>query len=467
MRNCDKETSRKGSVSILLMILLSSVILIFLLLYEDASLRTLQSAVQWNGQYAGNTVLSYYLPELKGRYDLYGIWKEPSVLEWRMKHFVENSSPFWNGDQKHSLMKAKCEELSADPENFLLMDPKAVQKQIVQVMEQGAWIDLIQQSQLISHLSTVLTQAGEGMERKEEGSWIPAQRDGENGSEGRSQEETKAELLEQKWDQLNREVHKREQEGEAILEEIPFDEGKTLEDPLRISQLPSRSMPSYGKEFTGKLLNRKPELWREIIGTSLSMDLYALHYFGNCVERQDGWFLYQLEYILQGELSDEQNLEKTKRELFLLRTVLNLASIHQKEEVLQSIQALASAAAPIPYPVAFALLAAAFSAEEAGDDVRILMKGEKLPMIQNGDEENTPGLSYENHLHLLLLLRSQETKTVRMMDLIQLDLQRTFGESFTLNDLCVGFQWELKANLNTSLGEVKGWTGEGVCRYGS
>ena len=170
MRNCDKETSRKGSASILLMILLSSVILIFLLLYEDASLRTLQSAVQWNGQHAGNTVLSYYLPELKGRYDLYGIWKEPSVLEWRMKHFVENSSPFWNGEQKHSLMKAKCEELSADPENFLLMDSKEVQKQIVQVMEQGAWIDLIQQSQLISHLSTVLTQAGKGMERKEEGS---------------------------------------------------------------------------------------------------------------------------------------------------------------------------------------------------------------------------------------------------------------------------------------------------------
>ena len=99
--------------------------------------------------------------------------------------------------------------------------------------------------------------------------------------------------------------------------------------------------------------------------------------------------------------------------------------------------------------------------------MRILMKGEKLPIFQSGEEENNPGLSYENHLHLLLLLRSQETKTVRMMDLIQLDLQRTFGESFTLNDLCVGFQWELKANLNTSLGEVKGWTGEGVCRYGS
>jgi len=476
----DAGDSRKGSVSVLLMVLLSSMILVFILLYDSASFRTIRNGVKWNGDHAGNAVLTYYLPELKERYDLYGIWKEPSVLEWRMNYFVKNNSPFWNGEKGSTLLGAKCQEIHVKPENYLCMDPTLINQQIQAVMEQGFLVDLIQKTEWISQWKEILTWAGSGIQLQEEQNTVQVQRSGS------SAEQKENRLLEEKKQELNREVTRRETQGEAAMNDIVLENGKKLTNPILIRALPSRQRTASKNGTSWEMLKQNADRLGEVIRTSFMTDLYALQYFGNYTNQQDGWFLCQVEYILQGELSDEENLNQTKRELFFLRTGLNLISISRSVEVKQFIGAMAAAAAPIPYPVAFGLLASAFAAAEAGEDVKILMNGgEVLALKNSGDWVSLSGeltaedqgteneidtdleLSYENHLHLLLVLKPQETKILRMMDLIQLDLQNKLGERFTLEDLCVGFEWELRCLLKNSRGKERTWDCEGISRYGS
>ncbi|MBR7148178.1 MAG: hypothetical protein IKD13_05025 [Firmicutes bacterium] len=475
-----KENQRKGSISVLMMILLSSMIIVFLLLYHDASLRTLQSVVRWNGENAGNTVLTYYLPELKDRYDLFGLWKESSLLEWRMKGYVENSSPFWRRAHGTSLLNAECEQIQVDAEEYLLMDPRLIQGQIHDVMEQGMIVDLIQRSDLISQWKDVLTWVGKGLELQEEQGELSVQR-----SQDRTAEETQ-DPTEENYEQLEQDVRQMESQGRSAMKEITLENGRTLEDPMVIAYLPSRQVTSSGIQTSWEILKTDPEKLGEFIGKSLLTDLYALHYFSSYTERQDGWFVCQLEYILQGRLSDEENLERTKTELFLLRTGLNLVSVYQNNELRQFVGTMAAAAAPIPYPVAFGVLAAAISAMEAGEDVKTLMGGETvsplktyedwLTMSEHQNAQDVPRMeqekqrlemTYEDHLHLLLILKPQETKILRMMDLIQLDLQKSFGDTFTLEELCGGFRWKLQSLMKTSRGEEQRWICEGISQYGS
>jgi len=475
-----KENPRRGSISVLMMVLLSSMIIVFLLMYHNASFRTLKSVVRWNGENAGNAVLTYYLPELKDRYDLFGIWKESSLLEWRMKEYVENSSPFWKRTNGTSLLNAECEEIHVDAEEYLLMDPRLIQGQIRDVMEQGMMVDLIQRSELISQWKDVLTWVGKGLELQEEQGELSVQR-----SQGRTAEETQ-DPTEENYEQLEQDARQMESQGRTTMKEITLENGRTLEDPVVIAHLPSRQVASSGIQTSWEILKTEPEKLGELIGTSLLTDLYALHYFGSYTERQDGWFVCQLEYILQGTFSDEENLERTKAELFLLRTGLNLVSVYQNNELRQFVGTMAAAAAPIPYPVAFGILAAAISAMEAGEDVCTLMNGGTVPPLkayedwltisehQNGQEvprmdqrKQTLKMNYEDHLHLLLILKPQETKILRMMDLIQLDLQKSQGDSFTLEELCGGFHWEIQSLMKHSRGKERLWICEGISQYGS
>lgn len=488
-----KNDSKRGSVSVLLMILLSSLIFVFTILYDDAALRTMQSTVQWNGENAGNAVLTYYIPELKERYDLYGVWKEPMVLEWRMRHFAEESSPFWKTEDETKLLNAKLEEICVDPQEYLLMDPVLIRGQINNVMKQGTLIELIREEQWISGWKDILLWVGQGLKLQDEKEVYSVKRAGSVLYEGAyvqesSKEEINSEqlLLEQKENELKGEIARREEAGENAMETVKLENGKRLENSTLISELPSRQVTSTNIQRSWEILKKEPEQLMTAVQTSLMTDLYAVQYFGNYVNRQDGWFLCQLEYILQGELSDEENIEKTKRDLFFLRTAFNMAAVYRDTEIKGFVGAIASAMAPIPYPVSFGLLAAAVSAAEAGEDVKTLMNGGTIPVLKSSGDwvslseemdanrENTDGkdtmnleMDYEKHLHLLLILLPQETKILRMMDLIQLDLQRSLGESFTLNNLCGGFHWEIRSIIKNTRGKERVWICDGISKYGA
>ena len=426
----------------------------FFLLYNDASFRTLEAAVEWNGENGGEAVLSYYIPELKNRYDLYGIWNDSFHLESRMSYFVSENSPFWTSSSRGQLLNAELRRCQVDPTGYSLMDPVQIEHQIHGIMEYGLILNFVDDLDWLSRWKEILNYVGQGMELRDDGNQV--QRGGN----------TSGTSYQDKMTQLEHEVNQMEQKGEGTLETITLEDGVVLSDEEVIQRLPSHCVKDSGVNSSWKLLTSGEEGLLSAIRSSLDVDQYALHYFGNYVTKQEGYFRCQLEYILQGETSDEENLRQTKQELFFLRTAMNLVELQRDETKKEAISAMAMAAAPVPYPVAYGLLSAAVSAVDAGEDVKTLMNGGDVSLLQLNGEEQPLKLSYEDHLYVLLFLRSKETKVLRMMDLIQLDLQKRYGNDFSLEELCGGFRWTLEATLRNSLGKESIWSCEGVSAYG-
>ncbi len=473
---------RSGSVSVLLTCLLAGVVSVFSLLYNAASFRTLQSAVEWNAANAGRAVLTYYIPELFQEYGICAMWNETELIESRMEEFVRENSPFWRPASQTGLLRAEEGEATIKTEQHSLMSAEEMQKQIYRVMEYGAAFSMLQESEFISSMRELfaLVQEGVWAQEQQEAEDMPARGDAVQFASVRSATAQNSESAEEEQRRLlrrlRREADKREEKGKKLLDEIPEEGGNALTDPQRIAALPSRKQEqrlpqrSWRQLCTGGM-----QSLQEVLSFAYA-DLYAVQHFGNYRDRRDSWFDCELEYILHGKLSDRENIRKTKTELFFLRTLLNLAAICKEGELRRTVSAMATAAAPIPYPVAFGLISSSLCAGEAGGDVKKLMEGSRLPVLktagnfrmlggQDEERESAFTLSYETHLQLLLLLRGQETKIVRMMDLIQLNMSRHFGEEFILEDCCTGFDWQLTAVLKNSVGREKGWSCDGISHY--
>ena len=473
--------NKDGSASVFLLCLLAAVIPIFLMLYEHASYRTLEHAVEWNGENAGRAVLSYYLPQLSEGYDIYGIWNDETILQSRMEHYIEDNSPFWNGEERTGLLKACLERLEIDGSAYSLMDPEQWKKQIRTVMELGAYIELLERTELFETLQKVTSLMGEGLDEKEDVGKSRVQRSGQGTVS--EDAETEEDLLKEKMEQLLRDQELREEAGQQTVDSVELKGGRILDDFEMIEALPSRRIDTDYRQRPWDVFRSNLGQLGTVIRDSMYTDLYAVRYFGNYRDQRDGWFACELEYILHGKLSDETNFKRTKQDLFLMRTALNLAAIYRDETLTQMIGAMALAMAPVPYPAAFGIIAASLSAAEAGNDVKALLQGKSVPVLKkpgqwtltelepdesaaDAEEEGEPWtMSYEDHLHVLLLLHSQETKLIRMMDLVQLNASRELGKEFSLLECSAGFRWKIRAQLETSTGKRRTYEGEGVSSY--
>ena len=473
--------NKDGSASVFLLCLMAAVIPVFLMLYEHASYRTLEHAVEWNGENAGRAVLSYYLPQLSEAYDIYGVWNDETILRSRMERYIEANSPFWNGEEGTGLLKARLEELEIDGSEYSLMDTEQWKKQIRTVMELGTYIELLERTELFETLKEVTSLMGEGLDGKEAAGRSQVQRSGQGTVS--EEAETEEDSLKEKMEQLLRDKERREEMGQKTVESIGLIEGRVLDDFDMIEALPSRQIDTAYRQKPWDVFRLNLGQMGTVIQDSLYTDLYAVRYFGNFRDQRDGWFACELEYILHGKLSDETNFKRTKQDLFLMRTALNLAAIYRDETMTQMIGAMALAMAPVPYPAAFGIIAASLSAAEAGNDVKALLQGESVPVLKQPDQWTLAELatdesaasaeeegelwtmSYEDHLHVLLLLHSQETKLIRMMDLVQLNASKDLGKEFSLKECSAGFRWKIRAQLETSTGQHRMYEGEGVSSF--
>ncbi len=191
---------------------------------------------------------------------------------------------------------------------------------------------------------------------------------------------------------------------------------------------------------------------------NLSEDLlyiaYLNHYFQNYTSCQEETGLkYELEYILCGKASDEKNLKATVNKLLLLREGCNYKSLLQDKE--KSALALSLAEAILaPFGLEGMskvlqqgiLLAWAYG--ESVLDVRALLDGKKVALIKTKEQwtlqleklgditdvsfqakECEKGMTYQQYLWALLKLQGEKTQTLRTMDLIEINLRKTKGNS--------------------------------------
>ncbi|MCD8104030.1 MAG: DUF5702 domain-containing protein [Lachnospiraceae bacterium] len=182
---------------------------------------------------------------------------------------------------------------------------------------------------------------------------------------------------------------------------------------------------------------------------------YLARFFPNYASDESGAALdYQLEYILGGKATDENNLKYVVNRLLLIREGMNYAYSVSNGSMNSQAGALATSLTGflgIPALTAATkhALLLAWSYGESLVDVRILLDGGKVPLakdagswsltlenlgrvtevLQSGAKGKDEGLSYLDYLRILLNMGSLSNQKMRALDLIQAAMRQEDGMS--------------------------------------
>ncbi len=202
-------------------------------------------------------------------------------------------------------------------------------------------------------------------------------------------------------------------------------------------------------------------------------------YYGEELEKS--YLKYQIEYIIAGGASDQENLNAVLTAIFAMREVANYIYVStdtQRKTEVNVVAGLVSVliAAPQLEGIIAKLLQMIWATCESVIDLKKLVKGESVPLfktdetwqiqleniadifgIEPDEENNTEGLDYKEYLRVLLLLIDPDQKAYRFMDMIESDIRKTEGnESFCI-DHCIDFA-SMEFQFASQLGYNLAWT---------
>ena len=195
-----------------------------------------------------------------------------------------------------------------------------------------------------------------------------------------------------------------------------------------------------------------------------------LGFYGQELEK--GALAYQIEYLIAGKDSDWDNLEAVCNRILLGREAVNVAYIFTDSGKVAEAEAWAAGLTAVILtpellePVKISLLLA-WAYVESLQDLRILLEGGKVPVQKTEATwhtsledilhiksslrsiNNPSGLEYKEYLSGLLFTVSDNTKTFRTMDVMEMDIRRTEGNHFFRMDGCTDC---ILAKMSTSNG---------------
>lgn len=238
---------------------------------------------------------------------------------------------------------------------------------------------------------------------------------------------------------------------------------QVLENPENVSKntIPGSNLPSTLK---GKKNN---SLSKEIKNKCVNA-LYAGLKFGNYNNPEKNTVLkYELEYVISGKDSDKENLASVVEKIVLAKTGINMAYLITDKEKIEQVSAIAASVAivtglPFLEPVAKGVLISAWSMAEAVNDMKILLSGGKVALIKSkggwrtsidnitngGKKEDSKGLSYKEYCQILIAVQNTGDSLYRIMDLIQINIQKRYNSEFLMSKSLTGFR--LKATYETA-----------------
>ncbi|MDO4333360.1 MAG: DUF5702 domain-containing protein [Eubacteriales bacterium] len=188
-------------------------------------------------------------------------------------------------------------------------------------------------------------------------------------------------------------------------------------------------------------------------------------FFG--AEKENSALSYEVEYILQQQTSDRENLKRTAQELLLIREAANVAFLFGSSLRNEAKAAAAAIALLLAVPDAAesieTVILFAWAYAESVKDIHILLCGDKVPILKTQETWNTPfsrlltyrmhldsyhapasGWDYQDYLGALLFLHGADRAVMGLMDVMESDIQRTPGNSgFRMDGLIDGMEAEI------------------------
>lgn len=217
------------------------------------------------------------------------------------------------------------------------------------------------------------------------------------------------------------------------------------------------------QEFLGDCKDNTESKWNDI-----GVRLYINSFFDNYVKKNTGVIKqpekkaldYELEYIVAGRETDEQNLRAVVNMIMMQRT--GVSFVRLMSDSVNSNKAYAAAAAIVGFTGIDALvrcvqlaIMAAWAYEDACVDMAVLLDGGKIPLIKNsiniafeemlmfGKEliqrkvagaKSKSGIDYSDILNTLLLTKGINLITCRSMDIIQNNIKLNYSKRFSFQN---------------------------------
>lgn len=276
----------------------------------------------------------------------------------------------------------------------------------------------------------------------------------------------------------------------AGVKPVPIDntsgQSQITADKRRInSQRIINSLPSEGRTG-GPGVTGLIELVREgkplsSIASNSAQNVYAFRFFKHRLTDDslgDTFFGSELEYIISGKPDEEKAEKSVERNLLILRNGMNLIYLYSCDEKRAAAAAAAQAATPGPAAaVTQALIMETWALLEAKNDLKILKDRKPVRFMkydenwavslenvlsslfddgENSDEkmsyirpQKMEGKVYEDYLRILFGSVPEETRILRMMDIIQINMKYLYCGAFLLEDYYSGLEFTLKVNGRT------------------
>ena len=193
--------------------------------------------------------------------------------------------------------------------------------------------------------------------------------------------------------------------------------------------------------------------------------LLCFHYFGGAEEKEKTALKYELEYIIAGKNTDQDNLRCVADRIMMMRLFINYQYASRDEKIREEAASLAEDLAGIlDFPegtdAVRTLLIAALSYGESLLELHTLMEGGKVAAVKDSSNWNLSfdnaasrikrkssaagvkkGVSYEDYLRFLLISRYKRPYfNYRIMDMMQLNAALD-EPGFRMEDCLYSFRW--------------------------
>jgi hypothetical protein len=442
---------KRGAATVLLCMVLSCLLLLVGMFGEASAALASRPYANAIFDLAGRSILSEYDRGLKDRYGIFGFRMEEEEVEHKLANYLQEG--FSTGAGKTSLLSLRLEEIRVDLSEHVLTNAELLEQQILEIMGGGMLfgaLHVLDALELIDNGGRSWAKEKE----KQKGDSSDDGRDDDNDDEGGTHEKNK----------------------------------RVLRNGKIIQGLPSRLLAGIDGGFKSILELPSPSEFGQMAFEEICINLYILKYFRHSLDDpqwNNTFFSNEIEYILCGRLSDETNQNIVYLSLLAFRTAMNAAHIRSDTEKWEAVTlAAALAGGGAATPAAQAAIVAIWAGAEAAVDMSRLEKGEKVPLIKTAEDwvlslenaiegimneagespEEQEGLDYEDYLFLLLCFKDKESKLIRIMDLIQLNLKGTADEDFDMSRCYSGFSFRSKVKrtsgfpgvLNLRSGEFSG-----------
>ncbi len=420
--------NKRGSYAILATILFSSMMILAAAAVHAAGEDAIASTTDSFGPLWGRSILAEYDANLKDRYGIFAYSGNKLQVEEKIKKYVKYSF----GSKKYITVGACNCELTGyelvDSDNFFQQIKEAVAYDAKPTLNAGL-------------LAAVQSVNGGGA-----------------GSDGTSSSSSSA----------NRYI-----KNEAIINALPS------------------GGDAKGIEISGLTEKVKEAKSLSDVIDDSAETVYIFRFFKDALNDRnlgETYFNNEIEYIITGKLSDSKSKKAVKNYLTVLRNALNLAYLYSCEEKREATLAVAEVLMPEAPILTQALIMESWAFWEATNDVKLLHAGKSVPLVKkdenwatslenmlaaeyNCDSEGhelggsdgsgsssgsgssgyilppkVEGQDYEDYLKIFVAALPKETKKVRILDLIQINMKYLYCDFFLIDDLYTGLSYSIEIN---------------------